>query len=27
VSDLTTTPNGDIVAVTHGRGMWQIAAP
>jgi hypothetical protein len=26
-NDLTTTPDGDIVAVTHGRGMWQIAAP
>jgi hypothetical protein len=28
VNDLTTTPNGAmIVAVTHGRGMWRIAAP
>jgi hypothetical protein len=28
VNDLTTTPNGGmIVAVTHGRGMWRIAAP
>jgi hypothetical protein len=26
-NDLTTTPDGDIVAVTHGRGMWQIPAP
>jgi hypothetical protein len=26
-NDLTTTPDGDIVAVTHGRGMWQIGAP
>lgn len=26
-NDLTTTPAGDIVAATHGRGMWQIAAP
>ncbi len=26
-NDLTTTPGGDIVAVTHGRGMWQIGAP
>jgi hypothetical protein len=27
-NDLTTTPNGgQIIAVTHGRGMWQIGAP
>jgi hypothetical protein len=27
-NDLTTTPDGSsIVAVTHGRGMWSIAAP
>jgi len=26
-NDLTTTPGGAIVAVTHGRGMFKIAAP
>ena len=27
-NDLTTTPSGgQIIAVTHGRGMWQIGAP
>jgi hypothetical protein len=26
-NDLTTTPGGAIVAVTHGRGMYRIAAP
>lgn len=26
-NDLTMTPSGDIVAATHGRGMWQIVAP
>jgi hypothetical protein len=27
-NDLTVTPDGSaIVAATHGRGLWQIAAP
>ncbi len=26
-NDLFTTPDGDIVTATHGRGMWQIGAP
>jgi hypothetical protein len=25
--DLTTTPDGAIVAATHGRGLWEIPAP
>ena len=27
VSQLTVDPNGTIVAATHGRGIWTIAAP
>ena len=27
VSQLTLDPNGQLVAATHGRGIWTIAAP
>jgi len=27
VDQLTIDPNGTIVAATHGRGIWTIAAP
>jgi photosystem II stability/assembly factor-like uncharacterized protein len=27
VDQLTLDPNGDLVAATHGRGVWTIAAP
>jgi len=27
VDQLTVDPNGAIVAATHGRGIWTIAAP
>jgi len=27
VSQLTVDPNGTLVAATHGRGIWTIAAP
>ena len=27
VSQLTLDPNGTLVAATHGRGLWTIAAP
>jgi photosystem II stability/assembly factor-like uncharacterized protein len=27
VNQLTQDPNGNLVAATHGRGVWTIAAP
>ena len=27
VNDLSVMPSGDILAATHGRGLWRIAAP
>jgi ligand-binding sensor domain-containing protein len=27
VDQLTLDPNGNLVAATHGRGVWTIAAP
>lgn len=27
VVDLSTMPGGSILAATHGRGLWKIAAP
>ena len=27
VNQLTVDPNGTLVAATHGRGVWTIAAP
>jgi len=27
VDQLTLDPNGNLIAATHGRGLWTIAAP